>query len=97
MPVFATADRRLHSLVTIGGGVLAARYNDGSLYGAFCVGCCWFLMGLMFFGGVMNLYWTAGLALFVLCEKTVPAGHWLDYATGLALLVWGAGMLSLAF
>ncbi|WP_232291505.1 DUF2182 domain-containing protein [Polaromonas sp. JS666] len=23
----------------------------------------------------MNLYWIAGLALFVLCEKTVPAGH----------------------
>ncbi|UUZ73333.1 DUF2182 domain-containing protein [Polaromonas sp. P1(28)-8] len=46
----------------------------GLLHGAFCVGCCWVLMGLMFFGGVMNLYWIAGLALFVLCEKTVPAG-----------------------
>jgi predicted metal-binding membrane protein len=69
----------------------------GLLHGAFCVGCCWLLMGLMFFGGVMNLYWTAGLALFVLAEKTVPAGHWLGYATGVALLVWGAGMLALAF
>jgi predicted metal-binding membrane protein len=69
----------------------------GLLHGAFCVGCCWFLMGLMFFGGVMNLYWIAGLALFVLCEKTVPAGHWLGYAAGVALLVWGAEMLALAF
>jgi predicted metal-binding membrane protein len=69
----------------------------GLVHGAFCVGCCWFLMGLMFFGGVMNLYWVAGLALFVLFEKTVPAGHWLGYATGVALLVWGAGMLALAF
>ena len=69
----------------------------GLLHGAFCVGCCWFLMGLMFFGGVMNLYWIAGLALFVLFEKTVPAGHWLGYATGVVLLVWGAGMLALAF
>ncbi|WP_189471625.1 DUF2182 domain-containing protein [Litchfieldella qijiaojingensis] len=69
----------------------------GLLHGAFCVGCCWFLMGLMFFGGVMNLYWVAGLALFVLFERTVPAGHWLGYATGVALLVWGAGMLALAF
>jgi predicted metal-binding membrane protein len=68
----------------------------GLLHGAFCVGCCWSLMGLMFFGGVMNLYWIAGLALFVLLEKTVPAGHWLGYATGIALLVWGAGMLALA-
>ena len=69
----------------------------GLVHGAFCVGCCWFLMGLLFFGGVMNLYWIAGLALFVLFERTVPAGHWLGYATGVVLLVWGAGMLALAF
>ena len=66
----------------------------GLEHGAFCVGCCWFLMGLLFFGGVMNLYWIAGLALFVLLEKIVPAGHWLGYATGVVLLVWGAGMLA---
>ena len=69
----------------------------GLVHGAFCVGCCWILMGLLFFGGAMNLYWIAGLALFVLFEKTVPAGHWLGYATGVALLVWGAGTLALAF
>jgi predicted metal-binding membrane protein len=69
----------------------------GILHGAFCVGCCWFLMGLLFFGGVMNLYWIAGLALLVLFEKTVPAGHWIGYATGVGLLVWGAGTLALAF
>ena len=68
----------------------------GLVHGAFCVGCCWFLMGLLFLGGVMNLYWIAGLALFVLFEKTAPAGHWLGYMTGIALLVWGAGMLTLA-
>ena len=69
----------------------------GLEHGAYCVGCCWFLMGLLFFGGVMNLYWIAGLALFVFFEKTVPAGHWLGYATGVALSVWGVVMLSLAF
>lgn len=69
----------------------------GLLHGAFCIGCCWFVMGLMFFGGVMNLYWIVGLALFVLFEKTVSAGHWLGYATGVALLVWGAGILALVF
>lgn len=66
----------------------------GLLHGAFCVGCCWVLMGLMFFSGVTNLYWIAGLALFVLFEKTVPAGHWLGYATGVALLVWGTAVLA---
>lgn len=53
-------------------------------------------MGLMFFGGVMSLFWIAGLAVLVLLEKTAPAGHWLGYATGVALLVLGAGMLALA-
>ena len=43
----------------------------------------------------MNLYWIAGLALFVLLEKIVPAVHWLSYVTGVALLVWGAGMIAL--
>jgi predicted metal-binding membrane protein len=69
----------------------------GLVHGIFCVNCCWFLMGLLFFGGVMNLYWIAGLALFVLFEKTVPAGHRIGYATGVALLVWGTGMLAFAF
>ncbi len=68
----------------------------GLEHGGYCVGCCWFLMGLLFFGGVMNLYWIVGLALFVLFEKIVPAGHWLGYATGVALLVWGAAMLAVA-
>ncbi len=49
----------------------------GLEHGAFCVGCCWFLMGLLFFGGVMILYWIAGIALFILLEKTTAAGQWL--------------------
>jgi predicted metal-binding membrane protein len=69
----------------------------GLMHGAFCVGCCWLLMGLLFFGGVMNFYWIAGLALFVLIEKTAPAGHWFGFATGIALSSWGIGMLVLAY
>ncbi len=69
----------------------------GFVHGAFCVGCCWFLMGLLFLGGVMNLYWIVGIALFILFEKTVPAGHWLGNAIGVGLLVWGTRMLALAF
>lgn len=68
----------------------------GLEHGAYCVGCCWFLMGLLFFGGVMNLYWIVGLALFVLFEKMIPAGHWLGYTTGVALSVWGAALLAFA-
>jgi len=66
----------------------------GMIHGAYCVGCCWFLMGLLFVGGVMNLWWVAGLALFVLVEKTVPAGRGMGIAAGIVLL--GAGTVVLA-
>jgi predicted metal-binding membrane protein len=46
-------------------------------------------MALLFFGGVMNLYWIVGLALFVLLEKTVPFGHWLGRLAGVTLVALG--------
>lgn len=61
----------------------------GLEHGAFCTICCWFLMALLFVGGVMNLYWIAGLAIFVLLEKTIPTGHWLGTITGVGLITWG--------
>jgi predicted metal-binding membrane protein len=65
----------------------------GIEHGAFCTGCCWFLMALLFYGGVMNLYWIVGIALFVLLEKTLPAGHWLGRVTGGLLIAWGAALV----
>ena len=69
-------------------------FQMGLTHGVYCVGCCWFLMGLLFFGGIMNLYWIFGLALFVLLEKLVPRGHWISYASGFGLTAWGAWVLS---
>ncbi len=63
-------------------------------HGTFCLGCCWFLMALLFVGGVMNLYWIVGLAIFVLLEKTIPAGHWLGSLTGIGLMVWGGWLMA---
>jgi len=79
-------------------GFLIGNWRDGRLgalrmgmaHGAFCVGCCWFLMVLLFFGGVMNLYWIAGLAVFVLLEKTLPFGHRFGRIAGIALVALGA-------
>lgn len=62
----------------------------GLRHGAYCAGCCWALMALLFVGGVMNLLWVALLALFVLIEKVVPAGGRLGKAGGIALIGWGA-------
>jgi len=46
----------------------------GVQHGAFCVGCCWVLMLLLFVGGVMNLLWVAAIAAIVLAQKLVPGG-----------------------
>jgi predicted metal-binding membrane protein len=68
-------------------------FRMGLVHGAYCLGCCWFLMALLFFGGVMNLWWIGGLAAYVLMEKLLPMGHWLGYATGLGLIGSGAWLL----
>ena len=61
--------------------------------GRFCLGCCWVLMALLFYGGVMNLWWIAGLAVYVLIEKLAPAGHHVGRYAGGLLVLWGAWVL----
>jgi len=68
-------------------------FHMGIVHGTFCLGCCWILMALLFFGGVMNLYWIAGIATYALAEKLVPHGRWLSYAAGALLLTWGVSIL----
>jgi len=68
-------------------------FRMGLEHGGWCLGCCWFLMALLFFGGVMNLYWIVGLAVFVLIEKTFPFGNWLGRIAGVMLVGWGVVLL----
>jgi predicted metal-binding membrane protein len=65
----------------------------GAWHGAFCLGCCWMLMGLLFVGGLMNMFWIAGLALLVLIEKLFPYGRRVSQITGAALIGWGVFVL----
>ena len=65
----------------------------GLRHGVYCVGCCWLLMLLLFVGGVMNFAWIAGVALLVLIEKLVPAGHWIGRGAGILLIAWGTATL----
>ena len=62
-------------------------------HGLYCVGCCWFLMVLLFVGGVMNLVWIAGLAVFVLIEKLAPRGDLVGKAAGVLMLAAGGYLL----
>jgi predicted metal-binding membrane protein len=69
-------------------------FRIGLEHGSFCLGCCWFLMGLLFFGGIMNLFWISGLAVFVLLEKTVPMGSWIGRIVGVGIAGWGVLLLA---
>ena len=82
-------------------GFLLSRWREGIVgalrmgirHGAYCLGCCWALMALLFVGGVMNLVWVAVLAVFVLAEK-VTRGPWLSRISGAVLLVWAVWVAS---
>lgn len=67
------------------GGALAM----GMKHGAFCAGCCWMLMALLFVAGVMNMLWVAVITILVLLEKVVPEGWRLGHGVGAILVAWG--------
>ena len=74
---------------------LAGAVRMGAEHGAYCLGCCWALMLLLFVGGVMNLIWVAALATVVLAQKVVPGGGALARAGGIALSIVGLVLLVL--
>jgi predicted metal-binding membrane protein len=71
----------------------AGAYAMGLRHGAYCLGCCWLLMALLFVLGVMNVLWIVSLAVFILVEKTFPGVRWVSFATGVALIAWGLWLL----
>src|SRR5262249_29946840 len=66
----------------------------GGRHGAYCVGCCWVLMALLFVGGVMNVLWIAAVTIFVLLEKTFPGGRVISRVSGAGLFAGGMWMLA---
>lgn len=65
----------------------------GARHGAYCVGCCWLLMALLFVGGVMNLVWVALLSLLVVIEKLSARGAVISKLTGVVLIGWAVATL----
>lgn len=72
-------------------------FQMGMEHGAFCLGCCWALMCLLFVLGVMNILWIAALTILVALEKILPRGRWVSATCGLALIAWGMWLLGLRF
>jgi predicted metal-binding membrane protein len=76
---------------------IASNYKKGALgafqlglkHGAYCLGCCWVLMGLLFVGGVMNLFWILAISLFILFEKLLPARIRTARVTGILMIASG--------
>ncbi len=66
----------------------------GLKHGAYCAGCCWFLMALLFVAGVMNMWWVAIITIFVLLEKVAPKGFGIGKLAGLILGAWGMWMIA---
>jgi predicted metal-binding membrane protein len=75
---------------------VAGALRMGWRHGAYCLGCCWLLMGLLFVTGVMNLLWVAVIAFFVLLEKVAPGGVIVGRVGSAALILAGIVMLGRA-
>jgi predicted metal-binding membrane protein len=68
-------------------------FRMGVEHGAYCVGCCWALMLLLFAGGVMNLTVIAALTAFVAFEKLAPVGVRSTRVSGVLLIGVAAWMI----
>ena len=62
----------------------------GLAHGAFCVGCCWALMLLMFTVGLGSVAWMLVLAIVMAVEKNAPWGRRLRIPLGVLLLALAA-------
>lgn len=68
----------------------------GMSHGLYCLGCCWVLMGLLFYGGVMEPRWILGIAAYIAAEKLIPAKTQIARFAGMILVVWGLWTIYLA-
>jgi predicted metal-binding membrane protein len=64
----------------------------GALHGAWCVGCCWALMAVLFALGVMSVGWMVLVAALIAGEKLLPA--WAHWAVVVVLAALGVAVLA---
>jgi len=83
-------------------GFLFGEWRDGSAgafvmgvrHGAYCVGCCWLLMALLFVGGVMSPFWIVVLTLIAMAERILPFGESVAHGVAAGAIGWGLWMLA---
>jgi predicted metal-binding membrane protein len=64
-------------------------FRMGVEHGAFCIGCCFGLMLILFALGVMSILWMAILAAIIFLQKVLPFGRWLTWALAVAFVASG--------
>ena len=69
-------------------------FRLGLDHGAFCVGCCWALMLLMFVVGTGSIGWMLVLAAAMAAEKNLPWGRRLRTPLGVALIAWAGAVVA---
>lgn len=73
-----------------GGGARRQAFMLGVEHGAFCVGCCWALMLLMFVVGTGNVGVMLALGAIMAAEKNLSWGRRLSAPLGAGLIAWAA-------
>lgn len=82
-------------------GFLLTSWRDGTTgafrmgvdHGAYCLGCCWSLMVVLFVMGTMNLVWMGLLSIVIFMEKIMPSGVTVGKASGGVLILFGLAMM----
>jgi predicted metal-binding membrane protein len=62
-------------------------FRLGAEHGAFCVGCCWSLMLVMFAVGTGSVAWMLALGIVMAAEKNLPWGRKLSAPLGVVLVI----------
>ncbi len=66
----------------------------GGEHGAYCVGCCWGLMIVLFALGVMSLTWMAIVAALIFLQKVLPRGEQLTKVFAVLFVAAGVWIAS---
>ena len=70
-------------------GGRAGAFRMGVEHGAYCVGCCWGLMVILFALGVMSLLWMAVVAALIFVQKVLPGANRLMVPFAAAFVAFG--------
>ena len=72
---------------------LVGTLRAGVSHGAYCLGCCWALMTVLFVVGLMNLGWMAAIAVVFLAEKNWKYAPALTKVVGTSLVLFGLAVV----